>query len=108
MNDNEKKLQQLKATSWQGQKAYYDLSARQDYSVSIVADHSVSPAKFKPNPKIPGGYLAHPTTIAAMKKDIFVADNNFSEFEEWVDCKSCQTKLDMQFWHFCPHCESSF
>jgi hypothetical protein len=81
----------------------------QEVRVDIVPDKSVAIAKFLPHDHIPGHFKAHPTTIAAMRKDIFVAgDEEFKDLEKIVNCSGCQKKLDQQFWIFCPHCESKF
>lgn len=81
----------------------------QEFQVPIRPDTSVSPAKFLPDPLIPGGFKAHPTTIRAMRKDLFVAgDEGFEDVEQLYTCQSCQAQLDLQFWLFCPFCEQSF
>lgn len=83
--------------------------AEEEYDVAIRADKTVSPAMFAPDPLRPGFFKAHPTTIKAMRKDIFVAgDEGLEDLEEWVVCNSCKKELDKQFWIFCPYCESSF
>lgn len=83
--------------------------AQEEYEVAIRPDKSVSPAMFAPDPLRPGFFKAHPTTIQAMRKDIFVAgEEGLEDLEDWVICSSCGKKLDRQFWVFCPYCESSF
>ncbi len=109
MNDSEKKYQQLKNAINAGGKAHFNLSARQDIQVNIRPDATVQPAMFIPDPLLPGGYKAHPVTIAALKKDIFAAGSElFEDLEDLVTCDSCQHELDRQFWHFCPYCEAKF
>ncbi|MCY4644012.1 MAG: hypothetical protein OXB88_05285 [Bacteriovoracales bacterium] len=81
---------------------------KQETKVHIVPDPTVSRAKFKPDPTRPGSYLAHPISIRALKKDIFVMGEHLSETEEVHTCPSCHVVEDRQFWHFCPHCESSW
>ncbi|WP_417336634.1 hypothetical protein [Halobacteriovorax marinus] len=79
------------------------------YQVQIRPDKSVSPGKFLNDPLIPGGYKAHPTTIRAMKKDIFAAGSElFEDLAFVINCESCKAELDLQFWHFCPFCEAQF
>jgi hypothetical protein len=85
-----------------------NLDSRQDISVSIRPSQNVSPGKFKADPLIPGGYLAHPQTMRALKKDIFLAGEDMEDLEDLYICKSCKTEIDLQFWHFCPFCGSSF
>jgi hypothetical protein len=82
---------------------------REDISVKINPDKSVSPGMFKPHPILIGTYSAHPVTIAAMKKDIFVAgEEMFADLENIIVCEGCKRELDTQFWHFCPYCERKF
>lgn len=81
----------------------------EEVKVQIRPDKSVSPAMFVPDPIIPGGYKAHPTTIAAMKKDLFfVSSQGFEDLEQMIQCSGCKREIDAQFWHFCPYCEASF
>lgn len=109
MNDNEKKLQQLKNAINAGGQAHFNIAAREDIQVQIRPDPSVRPAMFLPDPLLPGCYKAHPVTIAALKKDIFAAGNDlFEDLEDLVTCESCQHEIDRQFWHFCPFCEAKF
>ncbi len=102
-------LEQISKLQNAGGKSLLHLDGREDISVPMRADKSVTPGMFKPDPLIPGGYLAHPTTLAALKKDIFaVGDEVFSDLEQLIDCEGCKRKVDIQFWHFCPHCEAPF
>lgn len=83
--------------------------AQEEYEVAIRPDKSVSPAMFAPDPLRPGFFKAHPTTIKAMRKDLFVAgEEGLEDLEDWMTCDSCGKNLDRQFWIFCPYCESSF
>lgn len=80
---------------------------REDYQVSLRPDKTVSRGKFKPDPLVPGGYCAHPVTIRAMRKDLFVlGQDGFEDLELLITCESCAQQLDYQFWHFCPYCEA--
>ncbi|MCK5074423.1 MAG: hypothetical protein KAQ98_13415 [Bacteriovoracaceae bacterium] len=76
--------------------------------VNIRPNKSISPGKFKKDPFTPGGYLAHPNTIRAVRKEIFMAGEEFIDLEKIYVCESCHNKVDLQFWHFCPYCEASF
>ena len=81
----------------------------QEVHVNIRADKSISPGKFKPDPVLAGGFKAHPTTIAAMRKDVFVGGNDcFEDLEYLYQCTSCKDVIDLQFWQFCPFCEAKF
>ncbi|MDH5580483.1 MAG: hypothetical protein OEY33_01120 [Bdellovibrionales bacterium] len=76
--------------------------------VELRPKEDMARALFKPDPLIPGGYIAHPVTIRAVRKDIFLAGEDFIELEILYTCWSCKKELDLQFWHFCPYCEASF
>ena len=81
-----------------------------EIKVQVYPDKSVSPAKFIENKTIPGTYRAHPTTIAAMRPDIFAGANDepFIDLELKIRCEGCNEVLDVQFWKFCPYCEKHF
>lgn len=78
------------------------------FKLQIKPDKTISPGKFKADPKVPSTYLAHPQTIRAMKKNIFAVGDDIDELVELYLCHSCQTELDKQFWHFCPYCGTEF
>lgn len=97
----------MKATNAVGGDFFIDDPT--EVKVQIRPDKAVSPGKFLNDPIIPGGFKAHPTTIRAMRKDIFVGTTEvFDDLEFLINCASCKTELDLQFWHFCPYCEASF
>ena len=80
-----------------------------EYKVKILKDSSVEPGMFVPDCVVTGSYRAHPITIRAMRKDIFVAGNElFQDLEMLYTCSNCSKSLDLQFWHFCPYCEATF
>jgi hypothetical protein len=77
-----------------------------EIKVDITPDKSVSPAMFIPDLLRPGCYKAHPTTIAAMRKDIFIGGSEmFEDLEVLYKCEGCGKEIDLQFWKFCPYCE---
>lgn len=81
----------------------------EEVKVQILPDKSVAAAKFLPHDLIPGAFKAHPTTIAAMRKDLFVGgDGEFRDLGSLVICEGCHRELDRQFWIFCPYCEARF
>ncbi len=80
----------------------------QEVDVNIRPNKDVSPGKFKTDPLLPGGYIAHPTTIAAMRKDLFMMGDDFIDLELKYTCQKCKNELDLQFWKFCPFCETPF
>lgn len=90
-------------------RPHFDLNNWETSQVQIIPDTLVSPGKFKQDTKKNNVYYAHPTTIKAMKKNIFVAGQQpFEDLEIMHICESCKTELDIQFWHFCPFCEAKF
>ena len=89
------------------QSQLFDTLQRTEVQVQIRPDKSLAPAKFKPDLLHPGHYLAHPSTIKAMRKDLFLAGEDFVDLEQIVECKSCSEKLDLRFWQACPYCEQS-
>ncbi len=107
---DEDKIKKIKQESWGGAKPYFDLSNPQEEEVQILPDKSISPGMFKPNPSKQSQYFAHPTTIKALKKNIFLAGNDWegSGILTEITCSGCKRKLDKDFWHFCPFCETQF
>jgi hypothetical protein len=105
----EKKLATLRQATNAGGKPNFNLGGVEKISVHLRPDNTVRPAMFVPDPLLPGGYKAHPVTLAALKKDIFAAGSElFEDLEDLVTCESCQQQIDRQFWHFCPFCEAKF
>lgn len=80
-----------------------DLEAREDIPVNIRVNESVSPAMFKPDPFIPGGYIANSLTIRAMRPNIFVVGEELDDLETKYNC-ACGKEFDLQFWKICPYC----
>lgn len=107
MSNGDELKDKLSKENWYHQKQYFDLENHTESEVQILPDKSVNLGNFRPSKIQPGTYYAHPTTIKAMKKNIFVA-GNIDELAEAIICHSCQAELDKQFWHFCPYCESGF
>jgi len=78
------------------------------HEVQIIPDKSVRAAMFVPDPINPKKFRAHPETIAAMRKELFMGGEDFVDLEHFVKCKSCRSELDLQFWKHCPYCGGSF
>ncbi len=81
----------------------FDLKAREDYQVKIRVNEQVGPGMFRPDPFIPGGYVANSLTIRAMRSDIFILGESMEDFSAEVAC-ACGKSLDVQFWKLCPYC----
>ena len=79
----------------------------EEIRVHLRPDDSVSPARFVPDPLMPGGHKAHPLTIRALRKDIFVqGEDEFSVLEMNYRCYRCNNEMDVQFWKSCPYCSA--
>lgn len=81
----------------------WELQTPEDVKVYFRIDESISPAKFKADPLVPGGYLANSLTLRAMKPQLFVAGHDLEELSELHHC-ACGEEWDRQFWNFCPYC----
>lgn len=81
----------------------FDLEQREDIKVKIRANENVPPALFKPDPLIPGGFIANSLTIRAMRPDIFVLGDSLEDLAAPYGC-GCGHELDVQFWKLCPYC----
>lgn len=81
----------------------YDLEGREDIRVNLRRDDSVGPARFKPDPLVPGGFVANELTLRAMRPDIFVLGESLDEFTSEHEC-ACGQTIDLQFWKLCPYC----
>lgn len=104
----EKLYQKLKGLKNAGGQALLNLDQGVEVQVSLRPDKSIGRGKFKADPLIPGGYLAHPVTIRAVRKEIFsVGQEGFIDLECLTQCNGCQSTIDAQFWNFCPYCEAS-
>lgn len=105
-----KKILSYKNHSWDlsDQQQIFQKTPAQTAQVNLRPNKDVAPALFKPDPLLPGGWIAHPVTIRAVKADIFMAGDDFIDLEALYTCESCKKELDIQFWNFCPHCEKEF
>lgn len=85
-----------------------DLEKQQEVKINIRPDKSVGIGLFKPDPLLLSGYIAHPDTIRAMRKDIFVTDPDLLDRGDVARCEACELLLDRQFWLYCPYCGEDF
>jgi len=102
-NEYQKILEDLKKEQSKAQQPLWNLDTPQDVQVRLRVDEKVSPAKFKPDPLIPGGYIANSLTLRAMKPNLFVAGNDLDQLSHIHHC-ACGQEWDQQFWKFCPFC----
>ncbi len=87
----------------------YNLRPSKEVKVEVFPDKSVARARFLPHDSKQGLFRAHPQTIAAMKKDLFMAEKDeFVDLQKVIKCSQCHQELDLQFWKFCPFCEAKF
>lgn len=89
-------------------RSMFNTGTHEEIKVNIRPNNDVSPGKFKSDPLLPGGHIAHPVTIAAMRKDLFMLGDDFIDLELKYECIKCKKVLDLQFWTFCPYCETPF
>lgn len=101
--DPNKNLEIIRQIENSVEQPLFDLENREDFKVKIRVNEQISPAKFKSDPIIPGGYLANSLTIKAMRSDIFILGDSFEDLETPYLCQ-CGEKLDLQFWKLCPYC----
>lgn len=100
------KFEKIKQENWEGQKRVFSDSPT-NTQIQILPDRCVSPGNFRPSAAMVGVYHAHPTTIKALKKELWIAGEEVEFFTQLVECQGCKRQLDIQFWHFCPYCENS-
>jgi hypothetical protein len=106
-HDPQSQFEKLKSYSNAANQPLFHDDYHEMYNVNIKPDTSVARAKFIPDPLRPNYFRAHPITIRAMKKEIFMGGDGFVDLECLYDCASCKQQIDLQFWHFCPYCEAS-
>ena len=99
-NELLKKIQELENAVAQ---PLVDTRAREDFQVKIRVNEQVGPAMFKPDPLVPGGYIANSLTIRAMRPDIFVVGDGVEDLAQDYTC-ACGKNFDLQFWKLCPYC----
>ncbi len=80
-----------------------DLNQPENIMVKIRVNESIGPAKFKPDPLVPGGFIANSLTIRAMRPDIFVVGDSLEDLSQEYEC-ACGQEFDLQFWKLCPFC----
>jgi len=100
-------FQKLKSYKNAANSSLFETEIHETYGVNILPDKKVARGKFVPTLN-PREFHAHPVTISAMKKELFMGGDDFIDLECLYTCQSCHTTLDLQFWKFCPFCECSF
>ena len=106
--DAQSQFDKLKSYKGATNQAQFALDRQEQYKINIKPDSTIARGAFVPNPLIPNEYSAHPVTIRAMRKEIFMGGDEFIDLECLHICASCKTQIDLQFWLFCPYCEASF
>lgn len=87
---------------------HYDLKNPETYSIPIEPDKKITVGLFMPIENQPGKFKAHPDTIRALRKDIFVMDEELIYTIQKINCHKCNAELDKQFWVHCPFCGGEF
>ena len=106
-HDPYSQLEKLKTYSNAANTPLFNTDYHEKYDVNIKPDTSIAPAKFIPDPLRPNVFRAHPITIKAMRKELFMGGVDFVDLECLRICGSCKHEIDLQFWLFCPYCEAS-
>jgi hypothetical protein len=106
-HDPQSQLKKLKTYSNAAGTPLFHTDYHDKYSVNIKPNHKIARAKFIPDPLLPNVFHAHPVTIKAMRKELFMGGVDFIDLECLRICDSCKQEIDLQFWHFCPYCEAS-
>ncbi|MDD4973299.1 MAG: hypothetical protein PHY93_03065 [Bacteriovorax sp.] len=106
-HDPQSQLEKLKSYSNAANSPLFNTDYHETYDVNILPDPKISPAKFIPDPLRPNVFRAHPVTIRAMRKELFMGGVDFVDLECLRICGSCKHEIDLQFWQFCPYCEAS-
>jgi hypothetical protein len=106
-HDPHSQLQKLKSYSNAANLPLFNPDYHEKYEVKIKPDSTIAPAKFIPDPLQTNVFRAHPVTIRAMRKELFMGGENFVDLECLRICDSCKHEIDLQFWKFCPYCEAS-
>ena len=94
---------QLRQMEMKAQQPLWHTELPEDFQVQLRVDEHVSPAMFKPDPLVPGGYVANSLTLRAMRPTLFVAGDRLDELGQVQAC-ACGQTWDAQFWKFCPYC----
>lgn len=107
LKDPHKIIEYIKRLEEKVEQPLFDHDHRQDIPVNFRVDERVAPAMFKPDPLIPGGYIANSLTLRAMRSDLFIFGEGTDDLESTYHC-ACGKELDVQFWKFCPYCAREF
>jgi hypothetical protein len=105
--DKDKVISYLQNEQGLDGKRAFDTSSPTNLMINIRRDDTVSPAKFKPDPLIPGGYLANGPTIEALNREIFTGGDSVDILLMEYTCYKCNNSMDLQFWLKCPYCGSA-
>lgn len=106
-HDPQSQFEKLKTYKNAGNLPLFHNDYHETYKVQVLPDNSIGPAKFIPDPLRPNVFKAHPVTIRAMRKELFMGGEDFVDLECLYVCASCKHEIDLQFWQFCPYCEAS-
>lgn len=107
-HDPSSQLQKIQSYTNAAGSSLFAKELSETHQINILPDKNVPPAKFIPDSLIPKKFYAHPITIRAMRKELFMGGEDFVDLECLLTCASCKLELDVQFWEFCPYCEASF
>jgi hypothetical protein len=103
-NHNEDRIkEQLQREQRLAGRPLWEMDQPEDFQIQFRVDEKISPAMFRPDPLIPGGYIANSLTLKAMRPTLFVAGISVDELAVPHEC-ACGQQWDGQFWKLCPYC----
>lgn len=101
-------LKKIESYKNSADNSLYDLNNIQTVKIDIKIDNSLNHGEFINDKENSHIWYATSQTFRAMKKDLFSLDEEDLDLQQTIICTSCNTKLDKQFWIFCPYCTKSF
>ena len=103
-----KTLEKIKKMKTAVDTQLFKVDQQEEFQFKVHIDESLPHGKFFPFEAKTNQWKATSQTYKAMKKNIFALGESVEELIEPYTCLSCKTKLDKQFWNFCPFCGERF
>jgi hypothetical protein len=94
----------IKNANIEGKHKVYNHELPENHKLELKPDENVRTGLFKPVPGQSHTFTAHPLTIKAIRKDLFVSDLEFEDYSLELECSKCSNAYDLQFYRQCPHC----
>ena len=90
-HDPSSQFEKLKTYTNAADTQLFDMDMHETHNVNIIPDKSIKPAMFIPDALNPKKFHAHPNTIRAMRKELFMGGEDFVDLECLITCASCKT-----------------